>query len=66
MVSWTGSWMVSAALGGRLIELYGYTVAMNLTIVLYVLSSIVFFVFFRHSEAKSDDRRGWVLLREEN
>jgi len=65
MVSWTGSWMVSAALGGRLIELYGYTVAMNLTIALYVLSSVVFFLFFRHTEAKSDDRSGWVLLREE-
>ncbi len=65
MVSWTGSWMVSAALGGELIEKYGYTVAMNITIVLYIASSLVFYWFFRSSEERRDERSGWVILREE-
>jgi len=64
MVSWTGSWMVSTALGGRLIQSYGYTVAMNITMVLYVLSSLVFFSFFRHSETRNTDMRGWIIIRE--
>jgi predicted MFS family arabinose efflux permease len=65
MVSWTGSWMVSAALGGQLIESYGYTVAMNITIILYVLSSIMFYGFFRKTEARSREESGWVILRGE-
>ncbi len=65
MVSWTGSWMVSSALGGQLIEAYGFTVAMNITIALYVLSSIVFFAFFRKAETKPTESSGWVLRRSE-
>ncbi len=63
-VAWTSSWMISAAIGGSLIETYGYTVTMNITIVLYVISTILFFSFFRNSEAKGDSAVGWVLARD--
>lgn len=65
MVSWTGSWMFSAALGGQLIESYGYTVAMNITIILYVLSSLAFYFFFRDAEEHRRDTGDWVILRGE-
>jgi len=64
-VSWTGSWMVSTALGGQMIESFGYTVAMNITIILYVISSLVFYFFFRRTEKKVDRVNGWVIMRGE-
>ncbi|MFH1374982.1 MAG: MFS transporter [bacterium] len=53
MVAWTSSRMVATALGGSMIEAYGYTVTMNITVILYVLSSLMFFRFFRHSENRA-------------
>lgn len=64
MVAWTSSWMISAAIGGTLIETYGYTVTMNITIVLYVISTIAFYIFFRSAETKSQTAMGWVMVRD--
>lgn len=50
MLAWTSSWMVSTKIGGWLIEEYGYELTLNLAIVLYVLSSVLYFMFFRKSE----------------
>ncbi|MEW6412797.1 MAG: MFS transporter [Candidatus Zixiibacteriota bacterium] len=63
-VAWTSSWMFSAAIGGSLIEAYGYTVTMNITIVLYVISTVLFFGFFRKSEIRSGSSVGWTLARD--
>ncbi|MEZ5359196.1 MAG: MFS transporter [Candidatus Zixiibacteriota bacterium] len=50
MFAWTSSWMVSAKVGGWLIEDFGYELTLNLAIVLYVVSSVMYFYFFRKSE----------------
>ena len=64
MVAWTSSWMISAAIGGSLIEEYGYTVTMNITVALYILSTITYYSFFRNSETKGKSAIGWVMVRE--
>ncbi len=66
MISWTSAWMVSAAIGGELIEKYGYTFTMNITVFLYVLSSITFYLFFRKVESKTTGSPKWVISRENN
>ena len=64
MVGWTSSWMVSTAVGGSLIEHYGYTFTMNLTIAVYLLSTVVFYLMFRRAEIKNGNGRGWQFARE--
>lgn len=64
MVGWTSSWMVSAAVGGSLIEHYGYTFTMNLTIVVYLFSTVMFYRMFRRAEIKNGNGRGWQFVRE--
>ena len=64
MVAWTSAWMVSAALGGSLIEKYGYTFTMNITVFLYVVSSFTFYIFFRKAEVKGHGETGWTIVRE--
>jgi len=63
-VAWTSSWMISAAIGGTLIETYGYTVTMNITVVLYVISTITYYAFFRSAETRSKSALGWVMVRD--
>lgn len=53
MLAWTSSWMFSTAIGGRLIEGYGYTLPLMITVGLYLLSSILYYIFFRKSENKT-------------
>lgn len=53
MLGWTSSWMISTAVGGALIERHGYTIPMLITIVLYIISSVLYFIFFRKSEIKN-------------
>ncbi|RKX29117.1 MAG: hypothetical protein DRP47_02515 [Candidatus Zixiibacteriota bacterium] len=62
MVAWTSSWMVSSAVGGTLIEQYGYTFTMNITIILYVVSSLIFYLFFRDVEIRSSTKQ-WTIHR---
>ncbi len=64
MVAWTSSWMVSSAIGGHLIEQYGYTFTMNITIFLYLLSSLIFYYSFRNVESRSTQHSGWALIKE--
>ncbi len=64
MLGWTSSWMVTSAVGGNLIEHYGYTVTMNITVGIYLLSSAVFYLFFRHTETRNESDRTWSIVRE--
>ncbi len=54
MLAWTGSWMVSASVGGWLIEKYGYSLPFMITIVLYILSSLLYYLYFRNYERRTD------------
>ena len=66
MVSWTSSWMISAAIGGQLIDTYGYTFTINITIVLYLLSTLTFYSFFKDAEIKTDTLPKWIIAKENN
>ncbi|MCK5126748.1 MAG: MFS transporter [candidate division Zixibacteria bacterium] len=59
MLAWTSSWMVSTKIGGIVIENYGYTLSLNIAIVLYVISSVMYFISFRNSEKHTPD--GFVV-----
>ncbi len=63
MLSWTGSWAVSANLGGRLIKAYSFTPPLLITVVLYVTSSILYYIFFS-SEADQKMGKAIAPLRE--
>ena len=52
MLSWTGSWAVSANLGGRLIKAYSFTPPLLITVGLYVISSVLYYIFFSSEEDK--------------
>ena len=52
MLSWTGSWAVSANLGGRLIKAYSFTPPLLITVGLYVISSVLYYLFFSSGEDK--------------
>ncbi len=64
-VAWTSSWMFSAAIGGELIERFGYALTMDITIALYVISSLVYYWFFRNIEYRSSESRRWEIARED-
>nr|MBN2278011.1 MFS transporter [candidate division Zixibacteria bacterium] len=55
MFGWNSSWMISTAVGGRLIEKHGYTLPLMITVGLYMLSSILYYMFFRDSEKHTRD-----------
>jgi predicted MFS family arabinose efflux permease len=65
MVAWTFSWMVSAAVGGILIENYGYSFTINITISIYILSSLLFYFLFRGVETNKDGSGKWSIIVEE-
>ena len=52
MLSWTGSWAVTANLGGRLIKAYSFTPPLLITVGLYVISSVLYYLFFSSEEDK--------------
>ncbi|MCX5801887.1 MAG: MFS transporter [Candidatus Eisenbacteria bacterium] len=52
LLAWTGSWAVSVRIGGSLIERYSYTLPFIIAIILYVLSSVLYYYFFRNIEAE--------------
>ncbi|MFH2035710.1 MAG: MFS transporter [Candidatus Zixiibacteriota bacterium] len=64
MLAWTSSWMISTAIGGALIEARGYTIPMLVTVVLYFVSSILYFIFFRKSEVKIDGKYKVISVNE--
>ena len=64
MLSWTGSWMVSTAIGGTMIEKFGYTFTLNITSVLYVISAGLFYWIFSDYERPRVSGRGYELVGE--
>ena len=50
MLAWTSSWVISANLGGKLINHYGFTPPLLISIVLYVISSSLYFKFFSNTK----------------
>jgi len=62
MFGWNSSWMFSTIIGGRLIEAHGYTLPLMITAGLYLLSSILYYVFFRNSERKTDNGFEVVMI----
>jgi predicted MFS family arabinose efflux permease len=52
LLAWTGSWAVSVRIGGMLIERYSYVPPFIIAIILYVLSSVLYYYFFRNIEAE--------------
>jgi len=64
MFGWNSSWMISTVIGGRLIEAHGYTLPLMITAGLYLLSSILYYIFFRSSERKTDT--GYAVILADN
>jgi MFS family permease len=46
-LAWSASWMISANVGGHIIQNFGFTAVMLITVGLYVLSTSLAWVFFR-------------------
>jgi len=59
MLSWTGSWAVTANLGGRLIKAYSFTPPLLITVGLYVISSVLYYLFF---SSEADKKMGKAVL----
>lgn len=51
-LTWSGAWMVSAQLGGWLIERYGFTPPMMITVGLYLSASLLYLSFFHDAERR--------------
>ncbi len=64
MISWTGSWMFSVAAGGEIIQHYGYTVVLNIAVVLYVAASLAYYAFFSKVEKRHAEGVGWYISDE--
>jgi MFS family permease len=52
-LGWTSSWMISTAIGGMLIEKYGYTLPLMIAVILYIISAVLYYIFFGKSERKT-------------
>jgi MFS family permease len=61
-LAWTGSWMISTAVGGEIIEKHGYTLPLLLAVGLYIVSAVLYYSFFR----KSDRKAGGEFIAEIN
>jgi len=53
-MSWNLSWMISAQVGGWLIDRHGFALPMLVTVVLYFSASNLYFRFFRHYEQRPE------------
>jgi MFS family permease len=49
---WNSAWMISAGLGGRLIESHGFRVPILIAVVLYLVSSILYLTMFHDAEKR--------------
>ncbi len=65
MISGTGSRMIAVAIGGYLIEAYGYTVTLNVAVTLYIISSLTYYFLFRRVERRSKDATSWLMPERE-
>lgn len=61
MISWTASWMISVAIGGELVERHGFTLVLNIASGLYLISSVLYYYFFRNIEQRRADDSGWYI-----
>ena len=52
-LAWNLSWVLSASIGGKLIELHSYTAPLVIAAVLYIFSAGLYFYFFAGEEKKS-------------
>ncbi len=59
MLSWSLSWAISANLGGRLIKAYSFTPPLLITVGLYLVSSVLYFLFF---STEADKKMGKAVL----
>lgn len=55
-MTWMGSWMISAALGGTMIDQFGFTVPLLVTAGLYIASAVLYYVYFAHFERAENVR----------
>lgn len=46
-ISWNGAWAVSTVIGGRIIDKYSFQYSFFVTIVLYFLSALLYYAFFK-------------------
>ena len=60
-ISWTASWMIAVAIGGELVERYGFTLVLNIAAGLYLISSLLYYYFFKGIERRRDDDSGWHI-----
>ena len=51
-LAWTLSWVISAGLGGKLIELYSFAPPLVIAAVLYVISAALYYSYFAREEKK--------------
>ncbi|UCF78651.1 MAG: MFS transporter [Candidatus Eiseniibacteriota bacterium] len=51
MLAWMGSWAISVQIGGVLIEHYSYVPSFLAAISLYVVASVLYYLFFKDAEA---------------
>lgn len=51
-LTWSGAWMISAQIGGWLIERHGFSPPMMITVGLYLSASILYLAFFHDAEAR--------------
>jgi MFS family permease len=49
-LAWNASWMISANVGGHIIQNFGFTAVMLITVGLYVLSTSLAWIFFRRQD----------------
>lgn len=50
LLAWTSSWAITTAIGGWMIELWGYAPPLLAGCALYIASSILYYVYFRNEE----------------
>ncbi|MCD6579057.1 MFS transporter [bacterium] len=55
--AWTGAWIFSAFFGGKIIEKYGFNDIFIATITLYLISSILYYIFFIRGRSFSKTSR---------
>jgi predicted MFS family arabinose efflux permease len=53
--AWMSSWMVAAQVGGMVIERYGYTASLLVAVGMYIISSVLYYLFFRQVERFTPD-----------
>ncbi|MCX8058976.1 MAG: MFS transporter [Spirochaetes bacterium] len=52
MLAWTGSWAISASVGGYIIENYSFTTSFLFTTTCYTIATLLFYIFFGKEKIK--------------